>query len=61
MLLWVELNLVTPIPRQDIEDVHRVEFRALQNEAIVLGINLARGIEPAKTGVQCSTITIVQT
>ena len=60
MLLRIELDLVAAFLGQHVDHVHRVELRALEDEPAVLGVNLTRGIEPAKTGVQGSSVPLIK-
>jgi hypothetical protein len=60
MLLRIEVNLVAAILREDIDDIDGVELGSLEDEPAVLGVDLARGVEPAKSGVQGSSVTLVK-
>jgi hypothetical protein len=60
MLLRIELNLVAAILREDIDDIDGVELGSLEDEPAVLGVDLARGVEPAKSSVQGSSVALVK-
>jgi hypothetical protein len=60
MLLRIEVNLVAAILREDVDDVDGVELGSLEDEPAVLRVNLTRGIEPAKSGVQGSSVALVK-
>ena len=60
MLLRIQLDFVASILGQDVDHVHRVEPRALEDEPAVLRVNLAWGIEPAKSGIQGSPVTVIK-
>ena len=60
MLLRVELDFVAAVLGEHVDHVHRVELRALENEPAVLRVNLTRGIEPTKSGVQGSSVILIK-
>jgi hypothetical protein len=60
MLLRIEVNLVAAIFREDIDDVDGVELGSLEDKPAVFGVDLTRRVEPAKSGVQGSSVTLVK-
>ena len=59
-----ELNLVAPLHREDVDDLHHVEGRATEDEPVVLRVDLAGGMGDFvvfELVVECFLISLVQT